>query len=376
MENNKVINIGPNGLISEENNRFLLSDSIFIDVQTYVEAGISLPITEDEFQGRLGIHKEDVAEFKDLISIYNAIYEECNYFKNTTYPMTVNLASDIVHYNTKVPTYYGDLLKIIDLLQSGKISEELGMKKVEAILNNLVNTAKVYSDNASTAKEKVTLFVDETKKNKNNLEPLNEKYKKEYESQGGYIQQYLKEIETCTNDIKYWNDKYKYDVTVAATTPTYAWVFPFGTIAAATVAGVYGKRATDDLNQVHKLQEELTKAEGELKKAINLTADLNLASNSIDEIIDKAEKAIPLLEKMQGIWGAISSDLENIITILNEDVRKAEIVIKELGVYEAIDAWKAVSEIADNYRLNAYISVRSEEEIKENPEEYDVTKTA
>ena len=58
---------------------------------------------------------------------------------------------------------------------------------------------------------------------------------------------------------------YNYDVTVAATTPTYAWIFPFGTIPAVVVAGVYGKRATDAYKKMGECRDQIKTAQGDLQ---------------------------------------------------------------------------------------------------------------
>jgi hypothetical protein len=358
--------LGPNQLQPDSGSSFILSKPEFVAVQTYVDSGTRLPSSEQEMQLKLGINAEDVKEFTDLIAAYKNVNDHCAYFKSTIFPMSVGLASDIVSYNTKVLTYYGALKTLILQWQDGTIGGDLAKKKFQQILGNLRDQAKGYSDTAGVVKQKMIDFTEETKNDQSILQPIDERYKAKYQGKGGEVDTFMKEIQNDTDQIKLWNKEYEHDVTVAATSATYAWIFPVGTIAAAIVAGIYGKKATDALNNVHSYQDKLQAAEEGLRRALNLLHDLKLCTDSLDGILDSLNKALPVLEKMEGIWGAISDDLNNIVNqILDKDIGQADLFIKDLGVDEAITAWEKVSRIADNYRMNAYITVTTEEAAKE-----------
>jgi hypothetical protein len=43
-------------------------------------------------------------------------------------------------------------------------------------------------------------------------------------------------------------------------------------------------------------------------------------------------------------------------------------IIKSLGVDEAIIQWKAIADEADQYRVNAFITIKSEAAIKSDPQ--------
>lgn len=357
--------IGPGALQPQGTDPFLLSKPEMVLVQTYVEAGTRLPASRADMQAKLGIAASDVDQFDDLIGAYKNTYDHCSYFKTVTFPMSVGLASDIVAYNVKVPIYYGALNTIILQWQAGTLSDEDAKKKFQLIFTNLRNQAQTFSDSAKDVKQKMIDFVEETKADQGFLQPIQTRYKAKYESQGGVIDTFTKEITNDNNQITFWNDQYSHDVIVAATTPTYAWVFPIGTIAAGIVAGIYGKKATDALDNVHDYQNKLAQAEDGLRQALILKHDLDLANSSLDGILAALNAALPVLEKMEGIWGALADDLGNIVTqILDNDIGKADVLIKDLGVAEAISAWAAVSKLADNYRLSAYITVKTEADIK------------
>src|SRR5258705_5035167 len=153
-------------------------------------------------------------------------------------------------------------------------------------------------------------------------------------------------------------DEYNHDVIVAATAAAYAWVFPVGTIAAGIVAGIYGKKATDALARAHGLSTAIDTLNTELRSAAILMADLTRINVDLGDIGGKIDAAVPALDKMRGAWEGISSDLDNIRTVIANDIGKAPAIIKSLGIDTAIADWAAVAAEADQYRVNAYITVQ------------------
>ena len=94
---------------------------------------------------------------------------------------------------------------------------------------------------------------------------------------------------------------YNYDVTVAATTPTYAWIFPFGTIPAVVVAGVYGKRATDAYKKMGECRDRIKTAQGDLQAKMAMVGCLRSATDSVSRIADLIQKAVAPIEAMKGM---------------------------------------------------------------------------
>jgi hypothetical protein len=374
------INLGPQDFQTNVNSPFILSSSEMIAVQTYVEAALKLPTTDDAMKLQLGLSTTDeVTQYIDLLTIYQQVFVHCNTFKTTTYPMTVALASDIVHYNTKVPIYYGAMNTVLNdwVGNGGTMPDDMVQKKLVALANSLQHTVQGYAKNAQQAFDFLDNFVKQTEQDNVNFQALNTKYRTKLEGEDGLIKQDIQQIATLRQALKDLNDQYAHDVTVAATTPTYAWVIipfpPFyvGLIAATTVASVYGKRASDDLANIHSLIEQLAQEQADLQKAFSLVSQLRLADDSLSQIIKQAQAALPILQTMEGIWGGIASDLNNLSTVVEQDIKQAELLIADAGIQEAITDWAKVAQIADIYRANAYITVTTEEEIKQDPEKHD-----
>ena len=151
--------------------------------------------------------------------------------------------------------------------------------------------------------------------------------------------------------MKNLKDDYNFNVAVSATTPAYAWVFPFGTIPAIVVAGVYGDRAV-------KSKKKLDKAIADLEctnKLINLYIALEAACKQLDELKSNMMKAMEPVQKMKSFWKAMSDDLKS-LKDSTENVEEMCWVIKKLGLDEVMLKWNALAVYADEYRLSAFIA--------------------
>ena len=112
-------------------------------------------------------------------------------------------------------------------------------------------------------------------------------------------------------------DEYQKDVTIACTTLTYAWVIPAGLIAASVVAGVYGKKATDMLNQINDTNDLIDKDTKELATALAVHAVQSMAKEGLDSAVTYTGQAIVQATTIQNNWNTISSNLSDIQKELN-----------------------------------------------------------
>lgn len=158
--------------------------------------------------------------------------------------------------------------------------------------------------------------------------------------------------------------EYNHNVVIAATTASYSWIVPVGTVAAAVVAGVYGRRAVEALDKAKAAQKKINSLEDQIQANANLMVAINSASYALDSISLAISEALPVIQKIQGVWGGISNDLNNIVQMIDEDIRKALPVIMSLGVEEAMNAWRNVGYAADLYRINAYVTEQPQNDIQ------------
>jgi hypothetical protein len=278
------------------------------------------------------------------------------------------LAGDIADYgHHDAPVFYGAITKIADAVNAGTLTDDKAATQIDMICTRLAKDAQANSDKVDQAMKDISSFIVQIRHDKGALAPIHARYVQEYEGQAGLITQFTQEVEDDKNLIDSFNKEYRKDVTIACTSATYAWVFPAGTIAAAVVAGVYGKRAQDALDHVHEYQDKRASTEDKLRAAILLKHDFEFANQSLDGLISDLNAAMPVLEKAKGIWGALADDLKNINATIKNNPQGVPAFIASLSVDVAIQQWKDLADAADQYRVNAYITVKSEADIKANP---------
>jgi len=355
----------PNALTdqgTEGGPRFILSKEEWLKIQVYVNNAQILPITDNEFRNSLGARSSfDLTDFEALINAYTLIYQHTGVWRDETFPRSVDLASQVYQYGTqKVPVYYPAISKLADELTALPGDKDL-QQKMKATLESLRSTAQGYADEAEAVSLAVKTFADETQADKMTLvgraneEGLRKYYNDTYGKMSKEVERLNKEIEAVQKVLEAINDEYDHDVIVAGTSATYVWVFPVGTIAAAVVAGVYGDKAVKALARARAAEKKIKKLNEKLAQNARLMIYLNNASLGIVSINNSLSDALPAIQKIQGVWAAMSSDLGQIVEIIDRDISEAIDVIKSLGVDEAMRAWQMVAAAANAYRLNAYV---------------------
>jgi hypothetical protein len=363
----QTLDMGP-GVIAQSSVKggpaFILSASEWFTIQTYVINALALPTTDAAFKTLLGSGAPgDMTPFKPLISAYGTINKHVTSWQTDTFPKSVSLASDIYNYAQQAPIYYAPILPLAKKLTANPDDKE-AKDELTAILGVLSKSASSHHDKAKEVAEKIQTFATQTQADKVVLNGsdgkggLQKQYKDKYGESSEDVIRLSKEIEAQKLVLKAANEEYDHDVIVAATTPTYAWVWPFGTVAAAIVAGVYGDKAVKALERVRAAQQQINTMSAELAADAQLIINITTATSSITDILGKIEAALPIIQKIQGAWGAISDDLNNIIQTIDTNIAEALPIIMNLGVQTAINEWTEVGDLAQAYRLHAYVTVQ------------------
>ena len=370
----------PAEIIPDEKSPFFMSHPDMIALQCYLTEGVQLATTPDEATLKLGVTAEDAGKFADLWESYKTVRSHCTDFQQNTFPKTVNLAADLSNYGGKMaPIYYGALKSVFEQIDNGSIPNAEGQKHADEILQKLIEYAQGKAAEVDAVSSSISQFIIQTEQDKGVLDPIFDKYRKMYdgyEGGAGLLQQYRDRIADDKNQIDYWNDEYKRDVTIASTTATYAWIVPFGLIAAAVVAGVYAKRAIEAKEHIDEFRDQLDNDEEKLRSAVLMDADLKRVNDSLGGLLDKLNAALPILNKMKGVWVALAQDISDVAETLKSNVQGASTFIAELGVDMAIEQWKSVANEADQYRVNAFIVLKDRSEIERNPDVYALPQAA
>ncbi|MFT3908936.1 MAG: alpha-xenorhabdolysin family binary toxin subunit A [Ferruginibacter sp.] len=364
--------LGVNDLATDSNadGTFLLSSTSWFEIQTYVHYASMLPDSLDSFKDLLGAGAPgDMSDFTQLISVFASMKEAANTFSTSTFKNSVSLASDIYNYAGKVPNLYGAISDLANQFDNSQITMDDFKTKICAVVTILKTAAETMETNAAKVSDAIGAFATEIATDKENLigddgnsgiyKTLNDKYNTE----NGAIADLMQQIKDTTAALQEANEAYAHDVVVAATSPTYAWIFPFGTIAAGVTAGIYGKKATDALDAAKGYTVQLTTLQNELAADLQIATCLHISTEKIKSIEDAMASALKDIQTIRGAWAAIKDDLVAIInTITNElntddPTQGVEAFILGLGIGDAIAEWKALGAEADSYRKNAYITV-------------------
>jgi hypothetical protein len=350
---------------------FLMSTGDLLLVQVYVEGGIQLPIDGAEAISKLSIPKQDAEKFDPLWQCYKSIHDHCLHFKDQVYPQTVALASDIYDYGKlKVPIFYGRLTTVYQQMAAGTLTEDKGQAQLKSLLSHLKTDAIGRQEKAAKAKADIANFVTDMVNDSGNLKHRKDDYAQEYEGLHGKIAQFELEIVQDQESIDKYNKDYKEYCLIARTTASYAWIVPFGLIAAATVAGIYGKKAQDALDHVHEFQKKKEQVQGDLGNALRIKDDLKIADASLTGITSSLTAARTVLGKIEGLWQGIADGVDHALSTLKNDIENGDDFIAALSVDVAIEEWGDLAGKADLYVKSAYIQIKTVEEIQADPDAY------
>ena len=341
---------------------FILAKSEWVAIQAYSINALSLPTTNDEFRTSIDAEPSfDLADFVQLIAAYDLINQHVTVWENETFPSSVNLAGRIYQYGSqKVPVYYPEVSRLADEIVADPENEKL-QQTMKALLENLENTAQGFADEADAVSDAVTLFAQQTQEDKTRLlgpngnDGLQAYYNDKYGKSSEQVEQLTQEIAAQQIILDAAMDEYNQAVIIAATTPTYAWVPFVGLVAAAVVAGVYGDKAVKALDEAKAASKKIEELNQELRRNALLMLYINNATGDMTKISTSLVEALPAIQKIRGVWGAMAQDLHRIVEIIDEDIRKAIPILQSLGVDQAMLAWQSVAAAANHYRLNAYI---------------------
>jgi hypothetical protein len=361
----QLYNIGPDAIADPGvagGPGFTLSRPEWIAIQAYSTDALALPTTADAFRKSLGAGApKDLSDFDKLIEAYVAVNQHVTTWSTKTFPASVALASDVYQYGTvKAPVYYPRILDEAKILERNP-DDEQAKTALKAMLDNLKRDADQKSAKAGEVSTAIATFATDSELDKVTLVGADGKgglvsyYDKKYGSTSAEVKKLTDDIAEQKGILKSANDEYDHDVVVAATSPTYAWVWPLGTIAAAVVAGVYGKRATDALDRARAAQAKIDLLADKLAADANLLVAIHNAEVGAGSIVRGLTEALPVIQKIQGVWGGIAADLGAISALIDDDIRNVPPIIMGLGVDEAIKSWHQVALRADAYRVNAYV---------------------
>jgi chromosome segregation ATPase len=332
------------GTITSRDNPFLIDAASWHAINAYVYTGTQLP---------------DMKE-TDINNAYRSIRQHTKKWRDETFDKTLKVADDIVAYGTSAPRYYQalwDAGKQMEATDDGNPEYETAKKRFLAVADRLAKEAAAHETTADNVKQLVLEFRGQTTDDYIIVKKLHEEYQRKYGEGSAAAQKLATDIKDLQNAIEALKDEYNQAVAIAATTPTYAWIYPFGTIPAVIVAGVYGDRAVKLKNQIDRTNQRLGELRAEERERTTKLAALDLAQKSLQGIETKMPQAIDALDKAANCWHAVAADIKKVRELAAG--MKGEFALYFVDIPQAIDDWKRIAEKADAYRAHAFIQIQS-----------------
>lgn len=311
----------------------------------------------------------DMSDFQKLVNLYASMQTQGTSFTGTLYPSIVSLASSIYNYAENVGEYYAGLQELINQLNTTPPPTGPALASIQtnmlAVINQLVSNIAPFITSASSVSSQLKAFIanletDLSTLGSNTPAPgtgYYQYYNNEYGTNSATVQNLISEIAAQTAALQKFQAEYNHDVIVAATSPTYGWVFPFGTIAAGIVSGIYGAKATAALHAMNAATASIAELNSEEQADMNLMNDLASVTLQITNLDSELSAAIGILEGVEGNWTAISSDLTSLSNYLSTDFQGSLPFLLQIDFNTAITDWANLKNEANAYRTNAFITV-------------------
>lgn len=282
-------------------------------LQVYATWTERLPTEEAHFTALMGKSPVGYDFFVPQQEANKTISTASSVFLRTTYNGIVNFANSMLSYAENVSPNDNKLLNMVmELLDAGNTADAL------TLLTDL-------QDMASTNRTRAGELQLELSEYRAKLSPALAKFEAaaaSLEKDSKTNKETLAKLsgdENVEGSIAYLNKKVKdfraeYDhfVVVAATSPTYVWVWPLGTIAAAAVATTFGIKATAKLKEIEKAMDDAAKSNLELNAANSARTIFSVSQEGLANAHRYTSQAIDNLGIVQDAWGSLIKQLEEI----------------------------------------------------------------
>jgi len=340
-------------------------------LQVYSTWGLRVPHSRSDLKMYLKIEDDTPYRFFSTMLEANETIHNCSFdFQQSIFPKVVKLGTSLKDFaednrssDDSVWTVIDELMEdqsnvadVLTLIKDLQSQAESNMKEADEVAGMLGS----YSANLEIASGKLQLagqsVEDDDKTSTATIEKL----------QGGAdVMGSLAQIEEiATNKSK----EYEHNKVVAATTPSYAWAGPFGLIAAAVIAGVYGDRAVKALKSYNDAIKRIEEGQKELSTAIKAHEVYKVADNGISKSKEYTDRAIRNVTVVKNAWAALVGNLQIVLNKVDAmtkttdegEILKSKILIKRY-TDQSRKAWDKLWPSIVELTTDPYIQVDQEE---------------
>ncbi|TQP94002.1 alpha-xenorhabdolysin family binary toxin subunit A [Vibrio cholerae] len=356
---------------SDEAERFILSSDEWIQIQLFATTAKALPTTEEDMRNQFEMTDDVVMDgvYTDLLQSYLSINSLSGKWMDPQgyKEQMIDLAAELASYSGTVVSKSNALETMVNNLISAALdgNEELFIKYKNALKNILVtmrNQTDDFHKKGIELGDKLTEYINVLDKEKINLDLVEERNSDILTNDGTAVQA---KIDRLIVEKDALNDEYAKWATVAGTSPSYAWIFPWGTIAAISTASAGTAYALELKAKLEDKAQELEDANKELKQTVAIYHSWVLAKSDVVNIRSEMVKANQSLGKLRGGWANILGQLNGVISII--DTIDSESVLHNPDAFTAAfssqaevdalqDKWRKVEALAESWVENAYVN--------------------
>ncbi|KID85264.1 hemeolysin E [Metarhizium guizhouense ARSEF 977] len=363
----------------DDDKAFVFDASDMKALNRFLGTGRKLQTTRSEYLRWLGISDTpgEIStalgkELELLLTTYTSIKGDCTQFKDVTWNRIVDIAGDIKSYATMsggkestsyyvlMLTFIGDYheenkkpnpdkAKLAELKESIQFTVDAELRKLgelqagaQEALTGLGAFERVCEQHGLAVETNANSLEAQLKKEGNDIDTMKKK-----------IEEARAEIDDLQGQIDGKNQAIK-------DAPKYMWVitsWPIGT-AIGTGIVVEAKKAIKRLREaMEKVKKVLDDYESRMRTASRLETNLKFISKQVKDLSTEIGPAIKTLQKLQGAWKSMETDLSAIKDLIEFDTDNIPpMLITRPQLQGIVDEWNELKDYASNYIENAYIS--------------------
>ncbi len=329
--------------------QLILTDSQWLQIKVYTKHAASLPTTASDFKYEFSIPDDgDIQGFNWLMSCYSELKSSALFWNETVFENLVKeirKMAGVCENQATLMTWIYASIQYLQVCVEREDSEGFENTKLTLIpiLELLHSYAKGRAPSCESIRNQMIDFNNTLSIQSIELDRLESQYSELLTNYNG--DEIKSDITRLRKEVDDLNIEYTRLVTIAATTPTYAWVPFWGWFIAPAIAGVYGAEAVE----VNRLREEklteLRTLETSLTHGAKIFRSWELAKQSISETNTLIEPATHSLGLLIGEWRIVELKLSNVI----ESIRKLDSDLDQDNIIAAILAEFTAKELEENW---------------------------
>ncbi|EMD00386.1 hypothetical protein BAUCODRAFT_144064 [Baudoinia panamericana UAMH 10762] len=387
----------------EDTTTFKLTKGAYHAVWLYVMTGLAYPENDHRFEeiiprGNLQtLEKHDQSAWTDMRTAIVNIHTHCKSFNDESMSTWTSMTNDVLTYvkyalsNLEGPDNFSQSLAVLVGDKYRRKSEtdpepahdqtyKDAVEVLQDICADLKRSADGYATKCQHHIDKVESFRNTTMSDKTKVDDLDYRFNSKTDHEGKARKCYTDLINGDLATIRAdealqlsteqsARQEYKDDVTAAATSVTYAWWFPIGTLAAIGVATAFGIKAEQAKKRMEDAERDYGKdvaKERALMTLSNWTSHMGETVHGLDTAMNEAIEAMAsiktMFEQQKSGFDMVQTELGDVTSKFNKDYNLRKRILGKFD--ECIKEWHTIQKLARDFLDSSSPTISGEKEPK------------